>query len=143
MKTERHALAALLLLAASAAPALAEPPTLQRPKEGEKFNDNVFITVARTNAPQCADGEWQIEWQVLPAGAKGEAWQPWKYALAGVSCYVKERSAIDMPRDLFDPAPARYRVRVRLTWKGGEGEWSAWRGFEVIYPKGAKPPARD
>jgi hypothetical protein len=142
MKTARHALAALLLLA-FAAPAAAEPPSLVRPKADEKFDDNVFLTVARTAAPQCADGEWQIEWQVMPANASGEQWQPWKYALATVSCYVRQNSAIDMPRDFFDPAPARYRVRVRLTWKGGEGDWSAWRTFAVVYPRGVKPPPRN
>jgi hypothetical protein len=143
MKMARRGLAALLLLALAVGPALAEQPTLQRPKEGEKFTDNVFITVARTKAPECADAEWQIEWQVLPAGAKGEDWKPWTYALRRLSCYVHEKSDIDMPRELFDPAPARYRVRVRLTWKGGEGEWSAWRHFEVVYPRGVKPPPRN
>ena len=48
-----------------------------------------------------------------------------------------------MPPDLFDPSPADYRIRVRLTWKGGEGEWSDWRHFEVVYRKGTKPPARN
>ena len=143
MKTARHALAALILVLASAAPAFAETPTLLRPKEGEKFDDNVFLTVARTNAPQCADAEWDIEWQVRPAGAKSDEWKPWKYAIRRISCYVREKSAIDMPPDLFDPSPAHYRVRVRLSWKGGDGEWSAWRHFEVVYRKGTKPPVRN
>lgn len=141
-KTARHALAGLLLLAL-AAPAAAEAPSLIRPKADEKFDDNVFLTVARTAAPQCADGEWEIEWQVRPAGAKGDEWQPWTYALRRISCYVRQNSAIDMPRDLFDPAPAQYRVRVRLSWKGGEGEWSPWRSFTVLYPRNVKPPARN
>ena len=143
MKNARYALAALLFLGASAVPAFAETPTLLRPKEGEKFDDNVFIAVARTHAPQCADGEWQIEWQVRRPGAPADDWQPWKYALRGISCYKGEKSGIDMPPDLFDPAPNHYRVRVRLTWKGGEGEWSAWRHFEVVYRKGTKPPVRN
>jgi hypothetical protein len=141
-KTVPHALAASLLLAL-AAPAAAEPPVLLRPKSGETFDDNVFLTVARTASPHCDGGAWQIEWQVVPHGAAGEAWQPWKHALATISCYVGENSAIDMPRELFDPAPARHRVRVRLTWKGGAGEWSDWRTFSVLYPRTVKPPARN
>jgi hypothetical protein len=141
MKTARYALAALLLLT-SAAPALADPPTLLRPKAGETFDDNVFLTVGKTKAPQCADGEWDIEWQVRPAHAKSEEWQPWTYALRRISCYPGERSAIDMPRELFDPVPAQYRVRVRLSWKGGDGEWSDWHSFKVVYPKGVKAPTR-
>ena len=93
MKTARHTLAALLLLAAFAAPALAETPSLLRPKEGEKFNDNVFIAVARTNATQCADGEWQIEWQVRRAGAKADDWQPVEIRAARHLLLCQERRA--------------------------------------------------
>ena len=142
LKLARHALAALPLLAL-APPAAAEAPVLLRPKAGEAFDDNVFLTVARTQAPECADGVWQIEWQVAPAGAAGESWQPWPHAVATMSCYVRRSSAFDMPRELFDPVPARHRVRVRLTWKGGAGEWSDWRAFSVLYPRSVKPPERN